>query len=155
MAGKIIRSKDDKPWIDRLAKDIIANKKEMVLDKLEKFLENPLVTDSTMYAALDNSKPHYMVWDRNSLEKALMSFFSDYTIKRLAEESYYNDFGDKFKESFIYDEALGVVLKKGKLVPSYELEVEFCALPFWEGVRVLGMPFKITNIRLVDVDEVA
>lgn len=147
----IMRSKADKPWIEQLKREIAQNVSKMTIGNIEKFLEAPVVTDVSMYNQLPNSKSHYMVWDKKLVGEALKEFFTGYTLDRLAEESYYTDIGDKFTESMLYDEALGVVLKKGQFVPSYELEIEFCALPFWEDTRILGMPFKVTNIRLVDI----
>ncbi len=149
MAMKIIRSKEDTDWINKLQREISANRQNMTVEKIKATLEKPIVVNPTEYAKLPNASPHYMFWTMEEAEKALNDFFSEYTIKRLAKDVYDNDSESKVKESLEFDEPLGLVLKKGRLVPAFEMEVEFKILSFYEEERLLGMPFQVTNIRLI------
>ena len=150
MAMKIVRSKEDNDWIKKLQREISANRQNMTVEKLKATLEKPIVVNPTQYAELPQASPHYMFWTMEEAEKALLEFFSDYTAKRLAIDVYDNDSGDIIKESLEFEEPLGLVLKKKRLVPAYEMEVAIQILPFYEdNQRMLGMPFVVKGIKLV------
>ncbi len=141
---KRIRGSDELFYINQLRCEIKDNCHNLKKSTMK--MKRPVVDSFVAFMKDDR----YCFESEDAFNEALAKFFDDYTIKRLAERVYDADFGEKFTESYVSDEPIGSINDNGIYRDSYEMQITFCVLPWYEGERSSnGLPFMIVDIRLI------
>lgn len=101
------------------------------------------------------NKNRFSFFSEKEVELAIKSFFADaYTLKRIARECVELDEDDKFCESMETGRLLGRFFAgDGRFQDTSILEVVMKVLPWGKRNPVTGLPFDVTEFRLVRDEE--
>ena len=143
---------EDKQYMDSLAESIKKTATRLTMGVVKEQCKSCEPTIG--YEQLFNAKKSYAFEKAELVDAVLYAFFSsEYAAKRLARICFDKDEDDVFFEEFDADFPLGMVkTQSGEVKTTSIVCFKFENLAMGKKNKVTGLPFKISEIRLVEDD---